>query len=381
MPVAPLAGALATEPALAAWEARRKLRMMRTVRVIGNAEPGGGQLSALRLGIALRRRGWEVRFLAGSATAAGVELFRSHGVEIEVYGASRSLQYECDAEFSAWLAPRIAHADLIHAHQFGAWWATARAAPAAAPVVGSEHNAYQWPGEPPAEELLSALDRLDLLFVHGPVARDQLLALGADRGLLREGRSAIDLIEVGQKARDPGRRLVYVGRLHHEKGPDLLLEALALLSDRPPLYMVGSGPLEPELRASARRLGIEGDVVFTGWSQRPARWMAGASACVVPSRHDAWSQTAVLAMALGVPVVGTAVEGLEHVLGQGRGIAVASEDPEELARALASLLEGRARTDLQAARRYAAKFTIERVADLYEHTYIELLGRPRAEAA
>jgi len=86
-------------------------------------------------------------------------------------------------------------------------------------------------------------------------------------------------------------------------------------------------------------------------------------------------------MALGVPVVGTAVEGLEHVLSRGRGIAVDPEDPQELACALASLLQGHVRTDLQAARRYAAKFTAERVADLYERTYIELLGRPGVKAA
>lgn len=354
---------------------------MRIVRVIGNLEPGGGQLSALRLGLALGRRGWDVRFLAGSATTAGIDLFRSHGVEVEVYGASGSLQYECDEGFAAWLAPRLAGAGLVHAHQFGAWWASARAARPTVTVVGSEHNAYQWPREPPVDELRFALDRLDTLFVHGPGAQQQLLALGADPALLREGRSAIDPTELVQAAAVPARRLVYVGRLHHEKGPDLLLEAHALLGDRPPLYLIGSGALEPELRARARRLGIEGDVVFAGWRRRPAQWIAGASACVVPSRCDAWSQSGVLAMALGVPVVGTAVEGLEHVLGGGRGIAVAAEDPHGLASALSSLLRGEVETDLQAARRYAAKFTAERVAELYEHAYIELLGRERAVAA
>jgi len=354
---------------------------MRTVRVIGNLEPGGAQLSALRLGVALERRGWHTRLLAGSATANGVELFRSHGVEVEVYGASRSLQYECDAGFSTWLAPRLADADLVHAHQFGAWWAATGAAPASVPVVGSEHNAYQWPGEPPVGELRSALDRVDLLFVHGPTAREQLLALGANPAWVREGRSAIDSIEVVLPGLVPANRLVYVGRLHHEKGPDLPIEAIALLEDRPSLYVVGTGPLEPDLRARARRLGIEDQVVFAGWQQRPADLIAGAAACVVPSRYDAWSQTAVLAMALGVPVVGTAVEGLEHVLSGGRGIAVAPEDPQELASALASVLQGHTRTDLGAARRYAAKFTPDRVADLYEHAYIELLERSGAKAA
>lgn len=359
----------------------RTLRAMQTVRVIGNLEPGGGQLSALRLGLALEPRGWGVRFLAGSATKAGIDLFRSHGVEVEVYGALGTLQYECDEGFSDWLAPRLAGADLVHAHQFGAWWAAARAAPTVIPVVGSEHNTYQWPSEPPIAQLRSALHRLALLFVHGPTAREQLLALGADPALLREGRSAIDPVELVDTARLPERRLVYVGRLHHEKGPDLLLDALALLTDPPPLYVVGTGPLESELRGRARRRGIDAHVVFAGWSTHPARWIAGASACVVPSRHDAWSQTAVSAMALGVPVVGTAVEGLEHVLSSGRGIAVAPGDPHALAAALASLLAGRVRTDIEAARRYATTFTTERVADLYEHSYVELLALPSARAA
>jgi uncharacterized membrane protein YidH (DUF202 family) len=47
-------------------------------------------------------------------------------------------------------------------------------------------------------------------------------------------------------------------------------------------------------------------VHFEGWREDPASWIAGASACVVPSRFDAWSQTVVLAMSLRVPVVGTA---------------------------------------------------------------------------
>ena len=347
---------------------------MRTVRVIGNVEPGGGQLSALRLGVALERRGWSVHFLAGSATPGGVELFRSHGLELDVYGATRSLQYDCDEGFVSWLAPRLAEADLVHGHQFGAWWAAARAALPGVPVVGSEHNAYEWPAEPPLGGLRWAFDRLDRLFVHGPAAREQLLAMGADPALLHEGRSAIDSVEDVRPVPLPARRLVYAGRLHQEKGPDVLLEALALVGDRPPLYLVGSGPFEDDLRRRARRLGIEADVTFVGWSERPADWIAGARACVVPSRRDAWSQTAVLAMALAVPVVGTAVEGLTRVLSCGRGVAVAPEDPKALARALEHLLEGRVRTDLEGARGYAARFTSERVASLYEYSYAQLLA-------
>jgi glycosyltransferase involved in cell wall biosynthesis len=58
-------------------------------------------------------------------------------------------------------------------------------------------------------------------------------------------------------------------------------------------------------------------------------------------------------MALGTPVVGTAVEGLPDVLGGDRGILVPPEDPDALAAALADVVAGRRRPDLEAARRYA----------------------------
>ena len=73
----------------------------------------------------------------------------------------------------------------------------------------------------------------------------------------------------------------------------------------------------------------------------PGSYIAGASVHVVPSREEAWSQSAVLGLGLGVPVVGTAVEGLPETLGEGRGVLVQPEKPEELAHAIDELLRGR----------------------------------------
>jgi glycosyltransferase involved in cell wall biosynthesis len=94
--------------------------------------------------------------------------------------------------------------------------------------------------------------------------------------------------------------------------------------------------------------------------------------CVVPSRFDAWSQTAALAMSLGVPVVGTAVEGLPGVLGDGRGVLVAPEDPAALADAIEGVLSRRLRTDVRAARLYARGFTPQAVAARYTAAYRDL---------
>jgi glycosyltransferase involved in cell wall biosynthesis len=104
---------------------------------------------------------------------------------------------------------------------------------------------------------------------------------------------------------------------------------------------------------------------------------------VVPSRDEAWSQAAVLAMALGVPVIGTDVDGLPETLAAARGIVVPPEDADALATAIADVLAGRRQTDLQGARAYARRFSVERVAATYASGYRALLAgtRPALPAA
>jgi glycosyltransferase involved in cell wall biosynthesis len=99
---------------------------------------------------------------------------------------------------------------------------------------------------------------------------------------------------------------------------------------------------------------------------------------VVPSRHDAWCQAAVIAMGLRVPVIATSVEGLPLLLSGGRGVCVPPEDPRSLAGALEGVLAGRLRTDLEAARAYAAAHSPERVARIYAADYADLLERSAA---
>ena len=345
---------------------------MRVARVIAVLEPGGAQLGALRLSLALRSHGIESRWLAGHATREGLALFRARGIEVEVLGGGPALQYARRRAFAERLAVALRDADVVHAHMFGAWWAAARAVPDGLPLAASEHNALQWPGRVPARALHEALARVDLFFAHGPAAREEILAAGLPLERMRAGMSPIDGTHVSPRRRLPSPRIVFAGRLHPEKGPDLLLDALARLAAPPTTFVLGAGLMEPELRRRAERLGIEQHVHFEGWRDDPASWIAGASVCVVPSRFDAWSQTAALAMSLGVPVVGTAVEGLPGVLGDGRGVLVAPEDPAALADAIEGVLSGRLRADLRAARLHARRFTPHAVAAQYAAAYRDL---------
>jgi glycosyltransferase involved in cell wall biosynthesis len=95
---------------------------------------------------------------------------------------------------------------------------------------------------------------------------------------------------------------------------------------------------------------------------------------VVPSREEAWSQSAVLGLGLGVPVVGFAVDGLVDTLADARGVLVHPNDPNQLASAIGDALAGRGVVDRAAAIRYARQFTPSRVASYYFDEYSKLIA-------
>jgi colanic acid/amylovoran biosynthesis glycosyltransferase len=141
-------------------------------------------------------------------------------------------------------------------------------------------------------------------------------------------------------------RLVAVGGLHAPKGFDDLLRAAAELKRRGRpvrIVIIGGGPRGRSLRALARRLGIEGCVEFQGWRPFEAvrDEMRRASLLVHPSTGlgDAVPTVIKEAMALGAPVVASAVAGIPELLDEGRcGALVPPRAPLALADAIDALL-------------------------------------------
>jgi glycosyltransferase involved in cell wall biosynthesis len=354
-------------------------------RVMARHELGGTQLGVLRLTEALTRRGIRTGVLAGEASPEAVELYERAGIDLEVWGREPEMQYACSPGFAEWLRPRLAGADLVHGHMFGGWWAAANAMSAGTPLVASEHNALQWPDAPRLAEMREALRRVDAFFAHGPATRAVIRRLGFPVGRVHAGSSPIEVpARWRPRSHLPTSRpplVLFAGRLHEEKGPDLLLDALPRLRSPVRCVVLGAGPQERALRQRVEQLCLESAVEMPGWQGDVAAWIGRADLVAVPSRYESWSQTAVSAMAHGVPVVATNVEGLPTTLADGRGVLVPSEDPVALACAIDDVLAGRRVPDLAAARRYAAGFTADRVADYYAGIYSALLSSREGQAA
>ena len=287
-------------------------------------------------------------------------------------GPDANLQWHCVPEFAEWLSPRLAGVDVVHAHMLGAWWAAASTVPTEIPLVASEHNGYSWWGEPPWEAMTDVAGRIDRFFAHGPGARAGAVRVGVSEDRIRTGISPVVGMDSRPRPCLPSPRIVFAGRLSPDTGPDVLIEAIARMASPPPLLMLGSGVLLDGLRDQVARLKLEDVVRFCGWVDDPGPWVAGASVQACPSRDESFSQTAVMAMGLGVPVVGTDVDGFPETLADRRGIIVPPDDPDALAFALEQVLAGRAPLDPDEARVWTRQFETERVAGVYEQAYQEL---------
>jgi glycosyltransferase involved in cell wall biosynthesis len=172
--------------------------------------------------------------------------------------------------------------------------------------------------------------------------------------------------------------LVHVSRLAFEKNIDFVLRMLVRVKSRVPdvlLVIAGEGPARQRLERLASRLGLAENTLFTGYLQRDGSledcYCAG-TAFVFASRTETQGLVLLEAMALGVPVVSTAVMGTKEVLAGGGGSLIAEDDEQDFAdKAIRVLTEPALRDRLAAeavehARSWSAPVLADRMLRFYE---------------
>jgi glycosyltransferase involved in cell wall biosynthesis len=133
-----------------------------------------------------------------------------------------------------------------------------------------------------------------------------------------------------------GHALVFAGRLGPQKALGVALQALVDVPGAS-LTVAGDGPERSALEARARELGLDGRVSFLGSVPREQvlRLFSAADASVLPSAWENFPHTVVEALAVGCPVIATAVGGVPEVVRDGEnGLLVAPGDPGALAAAI-----------------------------------------------
>ncbi len=225
---------------------------------------------------------------------------------------------------------------------------------------------------------------LEVLHGYGVRTLARVIPTGIELGQFGHGDGPRFRQRYGIPAQRPV--LVHVGRLAFEKNVAFLLRMLVLVKARLPevlLVVAGEGPARRALTDQARKLGPVDNILFVGYLGRDGPledcYSAGA-AFVFASRTETQGLVLLEAMALGVPVVSTAVMGTREVLAQGRGSLIAPEDEQAFADRCAQVLTDPVLRESLAreARAYAQSWSAPVLAQRLLGFYREILESRRA---
>jgi glycosyltransferase involved in cell wall biosynthesis len=228
--------------------------------------------------------------------------------------------------------------------------------------------------------------QLDALIVPSTAMREVLTDYAVDvpTAIIPTGLNLEELIPgdryafCQRHAIDPNRpTLVHIGRVAHEKNIGFLLEVIARVRRTFPdllLIIAGEGPARKSLQRLAATLGINDNCLFVGYFNRGQDlWdcYASGDAFVFASNTETQGLVLLEAMALGTPVISTAVLGTRDILAEAKGALVAEPDVEDFCSKVVQLLgDKHLRGRLSAeARSYAHEWSTtimsERMADFY----------------
>ena len=368
---------------------------MRIAHLLLGGEIRGGEMVALQLARAARRRGDDVLFLSPTR-GPFAELVEREGMPVARADVARTFRVDGALRLARELRRR--RVDILHTHTAIAGNVLGRIAArlAGVSVVSHLHIENHLPSRRARAAALRSVDNwtarlASRILVVSEDTRRALVRQGYPEPLMEVVPNSID-ISVAHGDNGSGRTRVRrelgvaddaplvgeIGRLCAVKGQRELLEALALLPDVHAAIvgadMEADGDFRADLERRAERLGLTSRVRFTGPRADVPAVLDALDVFVLPSWTEGMPITVLEAMAHGKPVVATAVGGTPELVADGEtGVLVPPRDPERLAAAIRELLDDpeKARRLGEAGReRVASNFSEEamtrRVLEVYD---------------
>ncbi len=317
-----------------------------------------------------------------------VEPLESLGIPVECF----SVRDERDIRWLGALRRRLVRrpVDVVHVHSPYVAALTrlvVRSVPANVrpAVVSTEHNAWST-FKAPTRVLNALTARFDdaTIAVSEETrrsmstrarARCETLVHGVDLAALGALRAERAAVRAELAVADDTFVVGTVANYHPKKDWPNLLRAARIVADRDRsirFVAVGQGPLKDEVEALHRELGLDGTVTLTGHRPDATRLMAGCDLFVLASLWEGLPVAVMEALALGLPIVATAVGGVAETFADGvDALLVPAGNAEALADAIIEVAHDpalRARlADAAAAR--AAEFDAARAQRRVEDIY------------
>ncbi|MDX6414737.1 MAG: hypothetical protein QOH23_2147 [Gaiellaceae bacterium] len=168
-----------------------------------------------------------------------------------------------------------------------------------------------------------------------------------------------------------------IGRLHEQKGWDVLCAAAPMIKTRAPevrISVVGDGPLRDRLK----RVPGADEVRFHGYLPDASSLLGAFDLLVIPSRYEGLGLVAIEGMLAGIPIVATSINGLSEALGDAARL-VPPDQPRLLADAVVEMIGDPGQREYlvkRAGERARRLFHRDRMAEQTAAVYESLLGVP-----
>lgn len=236
--------------------------------------------------------------------------------------------------------------DVIHAHDMRASFVAARACKKIPLVSHIHNNAFDSRGlSPKSVAYLYAAKKARHIFW---VSESAMTGYAFRKSVAKKSEVLCNIISIDalyRKMESDEKQysydLAYVGRLTYPKNPQRLMAVAAKLRGLKSdvrIAVVGNGDLEEETRELCKQYGIEDNVDFLGFCSNPLKILHSSGAMIMVSRWEGTPMCALEAMALGVPIVSTPVDGLKVLVDEGKN-GYLSDDDDTIARRIFEIIE------------------------------------------
>ncbi len=225
---------------------------------------------------------------------------------------------------------------------------------------------------------------LDTLLDYGVEARTAIIPTGLQMEKFERGDG--DAFRNQHKIPKERPTLVHVGRIAYEKNIDFLLHMLAQVKTTIPnvlMVIAGEGPALKHLQELAKKLSLQENILFVGYLSRDHELMdcyKAGNIFVFSSRTETQGLVLLEAMALGVPVVSTAIMGTKDILDSGKGALVAEDDLSDFSNKVIQLLQNPTllKQLSEEARAYAQTWSAAALAEKMQNLYVDVLNQQTA---
>jgi glycosyltransferase involved in cell wall biosynthesis len=367
---------------------------LRILFVLTGLAYGGAETQLVRLATRLKSRGWEVSVVSLMPPKAYVEDLEAAGIPVFSLNIRRKLPdprpvLRLARIIRKW-QPDVVHSHMVHANLL------ARIVRFLAPIPvlicsarsideGGRFREVLYRLTDPLCDLTTQVSQagLERYVRMGAVPRHKIRYIPNGVDTERFKPNLEDRLKFRKELGVEGFVWLAVGRFDPPKDYPSMLQAFARVVHKHSntiLLIAGDGPLRKTMENLARELGIEKRTKFLGIRQDIPQLMNAADAYVMSSSWEGMPNVLLEASATGLPIVATDVGGNREIVLDGvTGFLVPPRNPEALARAMLRIMdlsdEERKEMGKRARKHIEVKFNLDRVVDLWEILYYELLEK------